>query len=325
MKTTLTHKCTCNQAQNTGLSLNAYDPTRTLSLRNQFVREMIKRFAELRGVIRQAIIEDDAFGLMPGARQINTMRRNNKMFSPGRNAFAYSRNVDKVKSFVEWLEDQEKRGILENVQSQLLRGLEGAWTDRYIFEGYKRGVIRARQELKRAGYKVPSLAETGGIGVAMQQPFHAERVSLLSNRAFSDLKGVTDAMSGQISRVLSQGMAEGKNPREIARLLARTITGPSGDLALTDTLGRFIPAQRRVSMIARTEIIRAHTDATLQEFKSWRVEEVLVKAEFTTAGDDRVCPECEALEGKEYTLEEAEGIIPVHPSCRCVFLPKEIS
>jgi len=191
-------------------------------------------------------------------------------------------------------------------------------------EGYKRGVVRARQELKRAGYKVPTLAETGGIGIAMQQPFHAERVSLLYNRTFDDVKGITNAMSGQISRVLSQGMAEGKGPREIARLLTRTITGPSGDLGLTDTLGRFIPAKRRARMLARTETIRAHADATLEEYKSWRVEGVVVKAELTTAGDDRVCVTCQGLEGTTYTIDEAQGIIPVHVNCRCIFLPKEI-
>jgi SPP1 gp7 family putative phage head morphogenesis protein len=324
MQTNLAHKCTCN-SHSGHIQVNAYDPTGTLTLRNQFAREMTKRFAELRGVIREAIIQDDVFGLQEGARQINSLRRSNRMFSPGRNAFAHTSGADKIISFIQWLEDQEKRGILEVTQGQLLRGLEGNWTDQYIFEGYKQGVIRARRELKKAGYRVPSLADTGGIGVAMQQPFHAERVSLLYNRTFTDLKSVTDTMSGQISRVLSQGMAEGKGPREIAKLLTRTVTGPSADLALTDTLGRFIPAQRRAVMIARTEIIRAHTDATLEEYKSWRVEGVTVKAEFTTAGDDRVCPECEALEGNVYTIEEAAGIVPVHTNCRCVFLPKEIN
>jgi hypothetical protein len=40
-----------------------------------------------------------------------------------------------------------------------------------------------------------------------------------------------------------------------------------------------------------------------------------------TAGDDRVCDECDSLEGLTFTIEEARRLIPVHPNCRCVFVP----
>jgi SPP1 gp7 family putative phage head morphogenesis protein len=132
-------------------------------------------------------------------------------------------------------------------------------------------------------------------------------------------------MDSQISRVLAQAMADGKNPREIARLLTRTISGPMGDLGITDTLGRFIPAERRAKMLARTEIIRAHAEAELMEFKNWAVAEVKVKAELVTAGDDRVCIICQSLEGQTFTLDQASGIIPVHPACRCNWIPLEIT
>jgi hypothetical protein len=42
-----------------------------------------------------------------------------------------------------------------------------------------------------------------------------------------------------------------------------------------------------------------------------------------TAGDDRVCPICEDLEGITYTVEEASSVIPAHPNCRCAFVPVE--
>jgi hypothetical protein len=34
-----------------------------------------------------------------------------------------------------------------------------------------------------------------------------------------------------------------------------------------------------------------------------------------------VCERCSALEGKLYSIEEAEGLILVHPNCRCTFIP----
>jgi SPP1 gp7 family putative phage head morphogenesis protein len=128
-------------------------------------------------------------------------------------------------------------------------------------------------------------------------------------------------MDTQISRVLSQAMLDGKHPYEIAKLLTKTISGPMGNLGITDTLGRFIPAERRAKMLARTEIIRAHHLATVQEYRNWGLEGVRVQVEWQTAGDPRVCEKCAELNGKKFILDEIEGKIPLHPNC---FLDRQI-
>lgn len=78
-------------------------------------------------------------------------------------------------------------------------------------------------------------------------------------------------------------------------------------------------------MLARTEIIRAHHVATIQEYRNWAVEGVVVQGEWRTAGDERVCVICEALEKKVFPLDEIESMIPRHPRCRCIALPVEVS
>lgn len=175
--------------------------------------------------------------------------------------------------------------------------------------------------MRAAGMDVPVLESDEMIQAAFNQPFHLDRVGLISTRVYSDLKGITTAMDTQISRVLGQGIADGDGPMKLAQLLTKTISGPVGDLSLTDTLGRFIPAERRAKILARTEIVRAHHAATMQEYKNWGAEGVKVKAEWTTAGDGRVCAACSALQGKVYTLKEMENKIPLHPQCRCIALP----
>jgi hypothetical protein len=41
-----------------------------------------------------------------------------------------------------------------------------------------------------------------------------------------------------------------------------------------------------------------------------------------TAGDDRVCDECDDIAAAgPYSLDEAEDLIPAHPNCRCTFVP----
>jgi len=293
-----------------------YDPTHTTALRNAFAANMKRRFAELAVTVKKAVYNEDCFGLTP---KVHTLQ----MSTPGKEAFAFNRSADKMKAFMEWLQKQIDSGILEiGYYQQVGTGVESAWTNMYIFDSYKRAILRARYELTRAGYNIPAIEFTGGIGALMATPFHIDALGLLFTRTFNDLKGITAAMDMEISRILAQGLADGDGPALLARKLVSTINGTGmGDLALTDTLGRFIPASRRAVMLARTEIIRAYAEATLQEFKNWGVEGVTALAEFQTAGDDRVCPKCAHLQGKIYPLEEASGVIPVHPNCRCCWLP----
>jgi len=154
--------------------------------------------------------------------------------------------------------------------------------------------------------------------------FVVHNCGVLYSRTFSELKGITSQMDTQISRVLSQGIADGQHPTQLAKLLTRTISGPVGDLSIKDTLGRFIPAERRAQTLARTEIIRAHHQATIQEYMNWGAEGVKVRAEWSTAGF-RVCPDCLNLEGQVFELDVMMNMIPLHPNCRCIALPTKKS
>ena len=309
----------CQHQYLTIQAVNNYDPTHTTTLRNLFAQNMNRRFTRIRGIIRKAIVEEDCFAMMRGSGGFGVfvgLLDKIDIVTPGRHAFDFPRSGDKVAAFMDWLKKQEQAGILETTRMpQLGTAIEDAWTNIYIKDSYQRGILRARYELRGAGYDVQSIDQTGGIGAAMFQPPHVERLGLLYTRAFTDLKGITDTMDMQLSRVLAQAMADGKNPREIARLLTRTISGPVGDLGITDTLGRFIPAQRRAMLLARTEVIRAHHQSMVQEYRNWGLEGVKVKAEWKTAGDGRVCDECASLEGQTYTLDEVMNLIPLHPQC----------
>jgi SPP1 gp7 family putative phage head morphogenesis protein len=307
-----------NHIHTNQLTLNAelgYDPTRTTTLRNAFARDMGKRFRNLRGLIRQAVVDNDVFGLSnPTTFQ-----------APGRRAFAFDTSADKVEKFMRWLNAEVNKGVLELTTIERAgQSANQAWSNLYIRDSYKRGVQRARYEMGKAGMQVPTIEDTGGISVSMQQPFHADRLGLLYTRTFNDLKGITDAMDSQISRVLTEGIAHGDNPRLLARKMNAVIRGGGADLGITDTLGRFIPAERRARILARTEIIRAHHAAMIQEYENYAVDGVRVQAEHSTAGDNRVCAVCAGLEGEVYTLKEARNMIPVHPQCRCIALPKKV-
>lgn len=293
-----------------------YDPTRTTALRNAFARDMQRRFNELKNVIRKAILDDDILGLVNSGPTVFELN------SPGRKAFQFLTKEQKVQAFMDWLEEQTKKGIIQTrTLTQIGNATQQPWTNTYISDSYKRGVTRSRYEMHDINKAIPTLETTGGILASMSTPFHADRVGMLYIRAFEELKDINSVMATQISKVLSQGLVDGDNPRLLAKKLISTIDGSGDTLAIRDTLGRFIPAQRRAEMLARTEVIRAHHVGMVQEFRNWGQVGVKVKAEWQTAEDGRVCEQCRSLEGKIYTLDQIEGMIPLHPMCRCIALP----
>jgi SPP1 gp7 family putative phage head morphogenesis protein len=263
-----------------------------------------------------AIVDKDCFGL---TSRISVFQ----MIPPGDGAFAFSKSSRKVEEFMKWLDEQVQIGLLTVAEAeQVGESINAAWTNLYVWDSYKRGIMRARTEMTRAGMVVPSISDSGGIDMVMGTPFHMDRVGVLFTRVYNDLKGITEQMDSQISRILAEGMINGDGPMLLARKLVAVINGDGIDkLGIRDSLGRFIPAMRRAEMLARTEMIRAYHLATIQEYRNWGVLGIKVQGEWKTAGDDRVCDQCASMEGKVFTLDEIEPMIPAHPLCRCLALP----
>ena len=248
--------------------------------------------------------------------------------SPSKTSFAFEKSEEKLKEFMKWLQEQVNKGLIEIREfEQLGDGIEAEWTNKYIADSFKRKEIRTRSELAKAGIKVPSNEQTESAEISMSTPFHIDRVGLLFTRVFANLPGITDAMDAVISRILAQGMADGDGPALLARKLEASINGAGlGDLGITnsfiaDTINQHISAKRRAKMLVHTEMMSAYHRSTIQEYRNWANEGVFVKAEWVTGGDNRVCDLCNAMEGKIFSLDEIEGMIPLHPECRCTTIP----
>lgn len=221
--------------------------------------------------------------------------------------FATSR--DKVRQFEAWLRQQYDSLFLGATEEQL-------W-EQFIEDGFRQGAGRAFDDTRR-----PQRAAARGRGrlefyqgtrdefmrSAFGRPEAIDKIKLLAGRTLTDIVGVTDDVAVRMSRVLVEGLTRGENPRTIARGL----NGP---------LGRGASAAERV---ARTEIIRAHAEGQLEALGQLGVEEVGVAVEWSTANDDRVCPLCESLEGVVLKLDEARGMLPRHPNCRCAWIPANV-
>jgi SPP1 gp7 family putative phage head morphogenesis protein len=116
-------------------------------------------------------------------------------------------------------------------------------------------------------------------------------------------------MGTQLSRILTDGLISGVSATTLANEMVRSI----GNITRT-----------RAYALARTEIIYAHAEGQLDSFQALGIKEVSAKAEWSTAGDALVCPQCSPMEGVVLTIKEARGLIPLHPNCRCMWIPADV-
>jgi len=285
------------------------DPTGTGKIRSGFEGELVRRFRRLRALVRHAVLDLDVLGLKSTGTVNSAMFR--RVFQgsgagqppPGPYGLALGGPADRVHAFMDWFKAAQRDIVIDVPAGPRSRTTtRNMWFHTYIEQAYRKGRSDAsrRKRGRDAAMDAPPRFRAG-FGPASQ-----ERIDIIAARTFTDLEGIDEATSQKISRSLTQGLQEGSSPAQIARAMANDIEG----ISIT-----------RARTLARTEIIGAHAEGTLDEYTEIGVEGVSVEAEFSTAGDEQVCPECEELEGNVYSIDEARGMIPVHPNCRCAWLP----
>jgi len=275
------------------------DPTRTTMLRRQFVADMRRRFKSIAKSVRELVVDLDVFGLSGPVSFLQAV-------SPG--VWRFRTDPQKVQAFRDWLQEQVDRKILT------VDHTGKPWTASYIDSAYRKGVVRAFEDVRKEALSEGADFYAGTkeefLRSAFAQPERLSKIELLATRAFEDLRGVGSTMGQQLSRELASGLAHGLNPMTIAK-------------GMTERIGNL--TRTRAELIAQTEIIAAHAEGQLDSFQDLGVEEVGVLAEWSTAGDDRVCERCGAMEGQLLTIEEARGMIPIHPRCRCTWIPSTVA
>lgn len=115
------------------------------------------------------------------------------------------------------------------------------------------------------------------------------------------IKGINDTTLEQLKVTLQDGIDLGEGVDDLAKRVRETYEDAKG---------------YRAETIARTETISAFTEGNRQLYQESGVKQL----QFYTATDERVCEECYSKHGNKYGIDEAGGIIPVHPQCRCTWV-----
>lgn len=262
---------------NTQLEALSNEPTKTIGLRQTYAQRLRGALERIRSAAREGIVERDIFGLETEA------------LAEAPPAFDFPRNSEKEEAFREWLDEQLENEILQEYGDQ----------NHFIDSTYERALKDANADLRRADVADPSPVET-----SLRLPVHEDQLSELYTRNFRALEGLTESIGQDISRELSDGLAAGEGPREIAGRVSEVI-GEVDD-------GTPRGAMARATTIARTELLNSHHRATLTQWEEFGVERVGI----LLAPD--ACSLCQSLEaGEPYSVQEAHSLLPRHPSCRC--------
>lgn len=276
-------------------SKGSFDPSKTTTLRQAFMRSMARRILALKRGIRKWLVEEDELGLVP---------RKPFKLSIHSGTYKFTTAPEKLLAFRQWFQRQVDEGLLQ-VESK-----GKPWTNVYVHSAYRKGLVHSFLEKRRTISGTPgySSAENEFLREAFASPELISKIELIYTRTYTKLQDYTQRMATQTSRILADGLANGIHPRSIAAEMYRTIDG------LT---------KKHAMVIARTEIIHAHAEGQLDGYEKLGVQDVGADVEWSTAGDSRVCSECAEMEGQVMKISEARGLIPKHPNCRCAWIPVE--
>ena len=115
----------------------------------------------------------------------------------------------------------------------------------------------------------------------------------------TEFKGHSDDTTRRIKRIIGDGVQNERTQSQIIGNIQEEVK----------------ICENNAIRIARTEVQRAVNIGVKDRYVKEGVEYV----KWLAAGDDRVCPQCESLDGKIFEINHAPQP-PIHPNCRCTLI-----
>jgi len=286
----------CKEYRRKYNAVNRFDPTRTLTIRDKYSQDFDRRYKKLIKSVRGTIFDNHALQI----------RLNQAVFIPG------SSPDMMATSFGQWLleeSDEIVGGIERDAQGNVIAA-EG-WQDKYIIAIILSAMRQSDADLRKAGVRIPIKSEMD----YLNDPMVRNLINEFRAINYNAIAGVNLDMSSQAAEALRDAIADGyRRGLTIAEIEQNAFD------AVEDRINKI--GRTRSEIIARTETIESHSETKLDNYARNGVLSVgaIIEMEFVTAGDDRVCFQCIALEGRTFSIFEARGIIPVHPRCRCTWI-----
>jgi len=282
--------CSCNKGFHTLKdvekvlhNLRKADPAGVLVDQKKFYDDMHRRFIVMKDTVNKEVLQQDGLGLT-----------NAVLLSSG--SMNGVTDSERLLAFDSWMAGLIASTILFNGEAEAAK-----WTDSYLIQAWDKGAHHAVSQLEdpELDQEPSDLPETLSIATAAG----AVAAVLLTN-AWSEMEGIAAGLKQRASRAVTDGLLKKQNPKQITEALQSVINETEN---------------RRASVLVHMETMRAAIRGATQTLRLNRISSVRVIAEWQTMQDARVCPQCRANEGKVFSLEEIEALIPLHVMCRCWF------
>lgn len=272
------------------------DPTQTGVIRRGYARELGRRLTALAREVRHLLMVEQALG-PPRSGRLQLNQR-----------WAFDSDPQKIDQFNRWVRARLRKELVELDDPNAEH-----WAQKFIRHSYEKGLTRAYTDVqkiaKRRGTTLLDQTQSNFLRRLYGDRKTFDALQVLFSRNLSLLEGVSDDMAHKLTQILAEGLLNRRSTATIARAITKQFKSLSAGRAQT---------------LVNTEITHAHATAQLAAFERLGVKRLGVMAEWVTAQDEKVCPQCRPLQGIVVSLSQARGMIPRHPNCRCAWVPAEL-
>jgi len=259
------------------------DPTE--DLREDFLREMRRRWRSVRQAVRDWILDEDIFGLAEDGQAATTASGLPDDAPP---VFRFQTDRQRTAAFLEWLRGRFDDDVLEPLSRRQVRQGQH-WTAQHVRAAVDQGWRQARSRLRTRGVQVGSLPgddEMPLVEAVFNLPAPRRALQEVYTRSYDNLQSIGADAADPVRQTLLTGLENGWGPDRMAARLGKEL----------QTIQR-----TQAEVLARTETVNAYTEATIARYRRAGVGAVQ-HGEWSDSGDARVCPICESLDGREIPL-----------------------
>lgn len=283
------------------------DPTGTAKLRKRLNRELDKRWRTAARLMREAVAVSNILGVgaEPGLATVSLTSTG----SGGVTGHPHPPlpGSDKIEGFHQF--------VTRVLQAFVLGG-NAAWISPYLAEAGRIAAERSGRLGVRSSQVTPPAA--GPALAASELGAIVARTATEATRAVAHEMGRRFPQAAAISRAVDKVIKAGAGKSKLA-----------ADYLVSKAFTYATIQQFRAAGISKVGVeperyakrVRGKTVLMTRDKKPVAEEDVV---EVVTAGDDRVCPECDEIAASgPYDIEEAMDLLPVHPNCRCGLVASE--
>lgn len=293
------------------------DPTRMNTLSRIYQREVSDIYSVFKSRTKGLIHKEDALGLdltrpigiedmmgMMGIKPRFAFNSSTSCSAVFNTRWKHLQTHEKIHQFNNWL-------VIEMPMANLLGEKSKTLHSQYISQAFSKGMHRAYDDTMGMQFVANdqedyTLSSSNGSKLNMMlfvdSRTKATRKALF-DRAYAAHSSLVGQMQHAMTTSVHQSLVSSHTPYKVA----------SEMMTLIDRY------KARALTTARTELVRAHAAGQLAMMDHLGVNQAIVIPE---SGDGAsLCKACSSYGARPVKLSKAAGIIPMHPNCRCAWMP----